>query len=443
MGESTGTENSGLKNGWISDFLKEKSSLISDSTGKIKHLVFQYNGLIDAYVDGGEIFKVYDSIIDSMDEDVKFTFMASREEDYNKLKDLAGQKKNPERFDVIKVDRDISVWTRDSMLPTKCGKDTVILLPNRNRDSYYLEKERAVAGMLKDKYPNFKTNTMEYIYVDGGDVLSGPAGIFVGERSINKTIMKLKDKSQIDSDFKFYLLKYYEQNTAKKVVEEKRQLNLNEVTFEEMLQELVPSILESKFQNKLYIIGKDDPETPEVEHQPVFHIDMCVTPIDAKTVLLADRKMAVDILGKLKSENLPEYERQIEEFARSACMSVGECKYWIERNVGIYGNGSNSDFEAAGKYLESQGFKVIRVPYLTAKVYMTYNNGLINNYYTDDGRHIKQVFLPVYGLKALDDEAVRIYKELGYEVIKLDFNDTAKMEGALRCISQVLEKSAA
>lgn len=440
------------RGGFIEDFLSSRSRLISDSKGKIKHLVFQF---VDWGRVGDELLNAYSTIIDSMESDVKFTFLTRNEEENNKIKELLKDKKNPERFNVITTDRDITMWTRDSMIPTKASEketgkknQTVILMPNRSIGETYLEEERSAVRALEEKFPDFKSQKLDDIYIDGGDIMYGPAGIFVGQGSIDKTIQGLKRKSESDPDFKFYIINYYEQKTGKKVTEEKTEGKkpAGEVSFEEAIRETLPDLLEQKFNSKLYIIGRDDPSTDRVESQPVFHIDMCVTQLDKKTVLLADPKIAADTLKKLKEENPDEYEKQIEEFCSSAGISRHTCEMWLERSSARYTySEEDTNFDAARKHLESEGFKVISIPYISGSShripYMTYNNCLMNDYTAEDGRHVKQVFLPTYGLKAVDDQAIKIYKDLGYEVIPLDFNDTAKLQGALRCISQVLDKS--
>lgn len=436
------------RQGFVEDFLAQKVSLMSDSKGKIKHIVFQSVGTSGSITE--ELINAYGKLIDNMESDVKFTFLASGISKYDRIMDLLKDKKNPERFKVIDTGRYLSIWTRDSMIPVKSENGTVILLPDRYRDSYYLADERYAAKVLKENNQNFDSQKLDNIFIDGGDILSGPGTFFVGEGSIHKTIESLKERSARDKDFKFYILNYYEQHTGKKVAEESRfieftgnkKLNQNEVTFEQMLEELVPEILQSKFGSKLYVLGKDDPKTQRVERQPVFHIDMCITPIDEKVALLADPCMALDIIKKLKNENPDEYKKQVEEFCRCSDMSVEEFVNYLKRELGNSRyNKEESDFEAAGRNLKQEGFKVITVPYLAPKVYMSYNNCLMNDYYSQEGRRIKQVFLPVYGFKALDDTAVKTYEDLGYEVIPLKFSNVAELKGALRCVSQVLEKS--
>ena len=69
--------------------------------------------------------------------------------------------------------------------------------------------------------------------------------------------------------------------------------------------------------------------------------------------------------------------------------------------------------------------------------WVTYNNCLMESYKKPDGTAVRRVFLPVYDLPKLDQAAMEVYKEKGFEVVPLKLAAVTAMRGAIRCISNV------
>lgn len=390
-----------------------KFEIINDTKGKIMHLVFQYNGSYTSW--GKEQLNTYNKLIDNMEDDVKFTFITTGENSPNEINEIIKNKNNPDRFKIVPIHENMSIWARDSIISGKNSNNEIeLMLPARNWK--FSQGDYNAAKALKEQYPYLKFTESKFLFIDGGDIIHGPTGTFIGNNSFDKITDNLK-----------------------KALNETENPNND-------INNAIMDLLDEKFPGGLYIIGIDDPKTEEIEKQPTFHIDMCLTPIDNKTILLADPKLALGILKDLKRENPEEYKKQIEEFRISAHIDLDAdyIEKWLDDN-NFYGDSNYNNFENIKNYLEEKGLKVIRVPYLNNKSNIptiSYNNCLINDYYSENlQKNIKQVFLPVYGLKALDEKAVSTYQNQGYDIVTLDFNNTGKLQGALRCTSQVIEKA--
>ncbi len=88
------------------------------------------------------------------------------------------------------------------------------------------------------------------------------------------------------------------------------------------------------------------------------------------------------------------------------------------------------------KGLESQGYKVERLPYLGSSSlrntpWITYNNGVV------DGDNF---FIPNFGIKEMDDMANGVYKKYGLNPIPVDMNAISSLQGAINCITKVIER---
>ncbi len=66
----------------------------------------------------------------------------------------------------------------------------------------------------------------------------------------------------------------------------------------------------------------------------------------------------------------------------------------------------------------------------------------MQNFTTGDGRHVKNVFLPVYGIP-LDEAAKQTYSARGLKVIPLTLAAFTSIAGAIRCMANYLGRSEA
>ena len=85
------------------------------------------------------------------------------------------------------------------------------------------------------------------------------------------------------------------------------------------------------------------------------------------------------------------------------------------------------------------GFRVVRIPTIPAmdrKTYLTYVNVISE---VRDGHRI--VYMPVYrGAEALNDAAERVWREIGYDVKRIDCTSTYQCFGNLHCLVNVLAR---
>lgn len=159
---------------------------------------------------------------------------------------------------------------------------------------------------------------------------------------------------------------------------------------------------EREFGKKVIVVG-DKKE----RKQGIFHIDMCITPLDDHTVLVAQS------------------------------LDGGDKKF----------------LDAASRQLTEKGFSVVRVPYLRdGRTFITYNNALIERYKNPDGTETKKIYLPQYyagsrenpvysfrgkiDLQALNRRAVEVYKSQGFDVIPIDVSvRIIGLKGSLNCLT--------
>ena len=169
--------------------------------------------------------------------------------------------------------------------------------------------------------------------------------------------------------------------------------------------------------------------------QPAFHIDMFMTPFDRKTeegkpvIALGDPGMAADILKDIKAKD----PKKFEGYEKSLREKIPELKERaLENYISSDKEGEFAKFDSVAQEFSEQGYKVERVPFLSMhKLWMTYNNSVV------DGDN---VFVPNFGIKELDDKANEVYKKYDYNPIPLDMRAICSMQGAINCMTKVVER---
>jgi hypothetical protein len=95
-------------------------------------------------------------------------------------------------------------------------------------------------------------------------------------------------------------------------------------------------------------------------------------------------------------------------------------------------------FDRVAAILATHGIEVTRVPVVVLPgggSYVTYTNALFDR---DAAGPI--VYLPTYGVPALDARATAIYEQLGYRVEPIDLSTMYTMNGSLGCLVNVMER---
>ena len=110
---------------------------------------------------------------------------------------------------------------------------------------------------------------------------------------------------------------------------------------------------------------------------------------------------------------------------------------------GLRNRDNQEDFESYKRIAERKGLSVTRMPHLEpggGLPYISYNNCLMERF-EKDGQEVRRVFLPVYGVEKLDNYAIGTWQSKGFEVIPMELGALSAYWGALRCISNWMERS--
>lgn len=428
---------------FLDKFFFSNYRIYQDCEGKITQIFMQYSKYekgCDAEL--GEL-KAYKTILLNTGEDVKITILVNTKEDKEVIEKLIKETKikNPDRVKVITTGKIPRGWARDSALPVT-GDDLRpnLLLPGRLNtlviESYRkkdpncfipeieeVDEDQAMFGFINDIDIRKLKDVIEII-LDGGNIIRLGRKIFVGRAVVYNTHDALWCKYQDNADFDCFVRQYYKELTGKEAAKERNT--------KEILLILVPNLIASFFNGNVVVIGEDNPATEKVEAQPTFHIDMLMGAAKdlngEEVVLVGDPKMAKEIFDKLSAE-------EKEKNANFKTM-LDDGK----NNLNI--NEKQNNFDAVAEYLKKQGFKVVRVPYLDGLgnilPTVSFTNKEMEDY-IKDGKHIKRVFLPQYNIESLDKEAVRIYKEMGYEIIPIDSSEISRYNGSIRCKTQMVK----
>jgi len=153
-------------------------------------------------------------------------------------------------------------------------------------------------------------------------------------------------------------------------------------------------------------IGRDGSDVPD------HHIGMYLTPLGDGVVAVASPRLGHRLYRALPaSEQILDLDEDPAELAR---------------------------FDRVAMDLRSQGLEVVEVPLLltsTPRVYVSYNNALLER---RDG--VGRVYMPVYGIAALDDAAAGVYRENGWLVERVRVGEVYGHAGSLRCLVGVVSR---
>ncbi|MBI3619177.1 hypothetical protein HY213_04070 [Candidatus Peregrinibacteria bacterium] len=250
----------------------------------------------------------------------------------------------------------------------------------RRNDGTIVQPKNFYSPGLSDAYPNLVpmegTDVRQSdLHFQGGNMRATENFLFIGSDDIRNTFNKG------EQDWRNGAVEWPEMTDA--------QIQMTVAAFER------------EFGKKVIVIG-DRRE----RRQGIFHIDMCVTPLDDKTVLVAQSL-----------------------------------------------NGNDKEFlDATAKQLSDQGFSVVRIPYLRTTAFITYNNALIERYKNPDGSQAKKIYLPQYyagsrqspvyslngeiDLQRLNERAVEVYKSQGFEVVPIDVSARIiRLKGSINCLT--------
>ncbi len=353
----------------------ETEKILSDNQGKIQHIVFQIPQSKNNYFWSVSL-SYFRSILEELDSNVEITIITESQSYFERLPEIIKDKWN-----IHNTIRTLLIPESEEKL-SPWGQDGYVIVKNKDKGITLIvpasERYSAVSRALSETYPHM-TSIVSDLDFDGGNIVSNDRNVFIG-----------------------YSL-----------IEENSRLELDE---QEIIQKL-----EEMFGKNVVIIGDKN------HRAPFDHIDMYLTPIGKKTLLLGDSRLAVDLLLKTGDPSIldsPIFRKQIE----------------LNLSEDISGA-----LEKAKDKLENQGFRVIRIPYFgviySTQIlhgrfahFITYNNVLIE----EKGKE-KVVYLPIYGIESLDKKAIEIYESLGFRVKEVEIGmGITKFGGSIRCLSKIV-----
>jgi len=246
----------------------------------------------------------------------------------------------------------------------------------------------------------------------------------------------------------------------------------NDVPEEQMWLDSAKKLFEEEFGKPVTILGLDDPNTKEIEGPASDHVDMACTPIDDQTFLLGDPELAKSLIKSMTPEEKKQASERFTEL-RNAGMEE-DLRLLKEDRVRLPGGEKEKlmaqieqemkvpvdidklfgdtrvqgdkpyNFTNYKNVLEQKGYEVDRVPHLEPRgggPYLTKNNSVSERFTRADGTEVRRVFLPHYGIPKIDNYAKGVWQKHNFEVIDMPLGNVSTRWGALRCISQWLERS--
>lgn len=424
-----------------------------DSTGKIEHLVLQLDGNATPQI-RKEVEGAWTKLFKNMDSDVNFTITLETEKDRQGVRNLLERENipNPERFNLqLADDLNITMWARDQMvgLGNVGGGNTLLgqttMRPHGDDELLPPRIAASVPGLGFDGDKSLQT--------DGGDEVSNPKETFLGYASLYLTAKRLYETDQAEQGKKSPLtpfdkslrLDYADGNVNSP--DFKFQTNLfksggDDLPQQELYLSRALDLFEKKYGTTITILGDDDPNTSIVEKPATFHTDMGLTPIDSDKIFVGDPSIAVAAVNNMTAEERADHNARLNQALGLPANNdtLGELVHESTVNEPDL----QHNFDDNAKVVADRGYMIDRLPYLQGppgRSWVTYNNCLMESYTRDDGSKVRRVFLPTYDLPILDGIAKETYEKQGFEVIPLNLAALTSWRGAIRCISNVLDRN--
>ena len=262
----------------------------------------------------------------------------------------------------LNAKKPLTVWARDRQVALQgpAGKIRVSLAPRPPDDSKIYLYERALPKVRLAKGLVDRVGYMPF-FVEGGNVASNGRHVFIGNNFIEHNQEELPSATALEEE------------------------------------------MESLLGRDVFFVRDYAGKVP---HE---HLDMFMTPLDSKTILLADLKEGNKLLEAQEGRK------------PLASMSANPVK--------------QRQLTEIGEILEMQGYTVRRIPavfHSNNQWAVTYNNVLMER---RNGE--KVVYMPTYGFPVMDKAAASVYRELGFRVETIDVSQVFRGGGALRCVVNV------
>lgn len=173
-----------------------------------------------------------------------------------------------------------------------------------------------------------------------------------------------------------------------------------------------------------------NPGGPGVWH----HLDMYLTPVDERTVLLASPSFAVNLLSPSPPLHTVDTSMSPPLLKIKAAAGGSDALLSCTRQALL----AQPDLDSIADQLRELGYTVLRLPVVVNEAdewLMTYNNVLM-----EQRGERRIVYMPIYHVPALDSVAAAIYRGLGFEVRTIDVSRLYAWGGAVRCIANVIAR---
>jgi hypothetical protein len=352
-----------------------------------------------------------------------------------------------------------TIWARD-MLVSADSRENPSLSYMINTDHSH-SRDGYLPPQFAAHFYDSSVDLMEenLLVTDGGDVLSTKKDSIVGHESVLMSRNNLLKYSFENEDFNKWAVKHwynkYDRSmenaspdtmtiAAKIALDEKANFDSQVLARSVIYEDLAVDLFEEHFGKPVTVVGKDDPETKFFEEPLAFHQDMCITPIDDNTIMLGDPELFDELLEKMTPEERKHADKQIAEISGLNIKDGMAVMDKFTKDSQYIGNNKPENYKAYEKALKDKGYNIVKLPYRCSDEHMfpsfTYNNCLTENF-EKDGEQVRRVFLPIVGVDYFDDYAVKTYEEQGFEVHTIKMPEVIKMSGALRCITNWLERS--
>jgi agmatine/peptidylarginine deiminase len=377
----------------IKEFLKDKIHLsrkklegnyvLPEDSGEIKNLVMtagSYSLSDEEYVGALVTF------LRNLNPNSKITIISPLSKDQikkyiidSKLISEEELKNLEYKLNPIQVNYSPTMWARDFLqvfVNYQQNKEDITTAKPNRNPGYETRPDKQVAKTLSENLGT-KYEELKGFPMDGGNTIATKNHLFLG-------MYALKEAKE-----------YYNQDP-------------NEIV--KMLMKRFPN-------QKLIIIGK--------EKQPVFHIDMALSILkdndNEKVAALADPDLTIELINKL--------------FANNEKIYGYYTKQEIIKNLEDYKKTYFAELKDIEFKLKQEGFKVKKMPFIPLYVNdrdcLTYNNMLL------DGN---KIYLPSYGIPKLEEEVKKILKEEGFKVVFIDWKENIRLNGAIHCITNVIDR---
>ncbi|MHC4342638.1 MAG: hypothetical protein ACYSX0_20780 [Planctomycetota bacterium] len=271
------------------------------------------------------------------------------------------------RIDYLVTARPLTAWARDRYVLFSLNGTPAALLPARDSITGDKLGDLEVAALLAETDPELRVIRSNLV-LEGGDVLFAKGCVLIGLGTL------LDNAARLGGDV----------GAATAAIEE-------------------------AFGRTVFAVGEEESDLPH------GHLDMFLTVVGSRTLLLGDPRLASDFLKVQFDPDAADPEA---------------------RSVGIFSLQSQNEwipgYEKLAAQLRRRGFRVERLPILHSDdgTILTWNNAVVER-----RSGVPTAYVPRYGIPSLDGLAFRRWEQLGFRVEPVRCTRIIAHGGAVRCLT--------